>query len=237
MIGRSDSAHVGSIASSVVRGAFVSVATAFAGAAGVIASCWALQAAALPPPKPAARVAADASVWFHEYRLAGDVFHFDHRRLKGACLRGWVMSHNGDKTRASLLSFKAGPILRVSGKSRVSVVAVPQRRHWFPPARLAAAAGCTHLLAHVLVAAAEGGGRLSTERAYAANRPALALELDRGRNGRLTLYVSPRTDRPLVAIVGRDREQITARIYLQRVARHVLQQFRILHRVGPEPKR
>jgi hypothetical protein len=237
MIGRSDSTHDGSVPSSIVRRAFVSVAIAFAGAAGVAASCWALQAAALPPPKPAARVAADASVWFHEYRLAVDVFHFDHRRLKGACVRGWVVRHNGAKTRESLLAFEAGPIVRVSGKSRVSVVAVPHRRHWSPPARLAAAAGCTRMLAHMLVAAAEGGGRLSTERAYAANRPALALELNRGRKGRLTLYVSPRTDRPLVAILGRDGEQITARIYLQRVKRHVLRRFAILHRVKPEPRR
>ena len=219
-----------------MRRAFVSVATAFAGAAGVAASCWALQAAALPPPKPAARVAADASVWFHEYRLAVDVFHFDHRRIKGACVRGWVVRHRGDRSRVSLLSFRSGPILRLSGKNQVSVAAAPQRRHWFPPASLAAA-GCTHLLAHMLVAAAEGGGRLTTERAYAANRPALALELDRGRKGRLTLYVSPRTDRPLVAIVGRAGEQITARIYLQPVRRRILRRFEILHRVKPEPRR
>lgn len=220
-----------------MRRAFVSVATAFAGVAGVAASCWALQAAALPPPKPAARVAADASVWFHEYRLAVDVFHFDHRRIKGACVRGWVVRRDGGKTRASLLSFRAGPILRVAERRPISIVATPRRRHWFPPARLAAASGCTRTLAKTLAAAAQSGGHLTAERAYAANRPAIALELQRGKRGRLTLYVSPRTNRPLVAIVDRAGEQVTARIYLQRVSRRVLRRFRILHRVRPEPKR
>ena len=219
-----------------MRRAFVSVATAFAGVAGVAASCWALQAAALPPPKPAARVAADASVWFQEYRLAVDVFHFDHQRIKGACVRGWVPRRDGGKARESLLSFRAGPILRLWGRGRVSVVA-PSRRHGFPPGRLAATAGCTRMLARRLVAAAQGGGRLTTERAYAANRPAIALELQRGRKGRLTLFVSPRTDRPLVAFVGVDRRHVTARIYLQPVRRRVLRRFELLHRVRPEPKR
>jgi hypothetical protein len=201
----------------------------------VIASGWALQAAALPPPRPAARIAADASVWFHDYGLAVDVFHFDHRRSKGACLRSWSL-RRGRKVRASLLSFQAGPILRVSGAKHVSVVAPPRRRG-SPPGLLAAEAGCSRTLARTLAAFAQGSGHLTTERAYAANRPAVALELQRGREGRVTLYVSPRTDRPLVAFVDLDRRHITARIYLQRVRRHVLRQFDILDKVKPEPQR
>jgi hypothetical protein len=219
-----------------VRRALVSVAVAFAGAAGVIASGWALQAAALPPPKPAARIAADASAWFHEYRLAVDVFHFDHRRVEGACVRGWIKRRNGRKVRASLLSFDAGPILRLSGKRHVSVVAARRRRR-FPPGLLAADAGCSRMLARTLGAAAQNGGHLTTERSYAANRPAVALELQRAREERLTLYVSPRTDRPLVAFVDLDRRKITARIYLQRATRRMLARFEILHDVVPEPKR
>lgn len=219
-----------------VRRALVSVAVALAGAAGVTASGWALQAAALPPPKPAARVAADASVWFHDYRLAVDVFHFDHRRLEGACVRGWILRVPGEKTRASVLSFRTGRVLRVSGNDRVTVVEAPRRRRRVPPGRLAAEAGCSRLLAGTLARAAESGGHLTTERAYAANRPAIALELDRGNEERLTLYVSPRTDQPLVAFVDLDRRQITARIYLQRVTRRVLRRFGLLRRIIPEPK-
>ncbi len=213
----------------------MSVAVALAGTAGVIASGWALQAAALPPPEPAALIAADASVWFHEYRLAVDVFHFDNRRVKGACVRGWIKRRNG-KARASLLSFEAGPILRVTGRRHISVVAARRRRR-FPPGLLAADAGCTRMLARTLATAAQSGGHLTIERSYAVNRPAVALELKRGREERLTLYVSPRTDRPLVAFVDLDRRKITARIYLERVTRRVLARFKILHDVAPEPKR
>lgn len=202
----------------------MSVAVALAGVAGVAASGWALQAAALPPPRSAARVAADASAWFHEYRLVTAVFHYDHRRSNGACVRGWSTRRSGMKIRASTLSFPGGPVLRVFRKRQVSVVA-PRRRRRFPPALLAAAAGCSRLLAGAFAAAAQGVGRLTTERSYAANRPAVALEFDRGRRERLTLYVSPRTDRPLVAFVDLDREKITARIYLQRVTTRMLARF------------
>jgi hypothetical protein len=219
-----------------VRRALVSVAIAFAGVAGVIASGWALQAAALPPPKAAARIAADASVWFHDYRLAVDVFHFDHHRIEGACIRGWLRHRNGGQTHESLLSFEAGPILRVSGRRHVSVV-VARRRRRFPPGLLAADVGCSRMLARTLAAAAQGAAHLSTERAYAANRPAVALELQRGREERLTLFVSPRTERPLVAFVDLEGQTITARIYLQRVRRGMLAQFRLLHRIKPEPRR
>lgn len=218
-----------------VRRALVSVAVALAGAAGVIASGWALQAAALPPPKPAARVAADASVWFHDYRLAVDVFHFDHRRTEGACVRGWIRRRSREKTRASALSFGTGRILRVAGDGRVSVVVARRRRPW-PPGRLAAEAGCSRMLAGTLAAVAQSGGHLTTERAYAANRPAIALELERGRQERLTLYVSPRTDQPLVAVLHLDGREIAARIYLQRVRKRVLRRFGLLHDITPEPR-
>lgn len=208
---------------------------ALAGVAGVVASGWALQAAALPPPKPAARVAADASVWFHEFRLAVDVFHFDHRRIQGACVRGWQQRRNGTKIRASLLSFRSGPILRVSRK-RVSVVAARRRRR-FPRGLAAADAGCSRMLARTLAAAAQGAVHLTMERAYAANRPAIALELQRGRKAHLTLFVSPRTNRPLVAFVDLHGLEVTARIYLQRVTRAMLAEFRLLHRIEPEPRR
>src|SRR5262249_56901862 len=84
---RSDSTHDRGVASLDVRRALLSVAVGLAGAACVTASGWALPAAALPPPTPAARVAAEASAWFHDYRLVVDVFHFHHRRMTGACLR------------------------------------------------------------------------------------------------------------------------------------------------------
>lgn len=207
---------------------------ALAGAAVVTASGWALQTAALPPPKPAARVAADASVWFHEYRLVVAVLHFRERRFGAACVRGWYPRRNGGQIRASLLAFRPGPVVRIAGRRRVSLVGgrVDER---FPPWLLAAEAACSRLLAQTLAGAAQTGGHLTTERGYAANQPAVALELQRGREGRVTLYVSPRTYRPLVAFVDLDRRKITARIYLLRVRRRVLARFGLLGKIEPEP--
>jgi hypothetical protein len=218
-----------------VRRALLSVAIGLAGATGVAASGWAIQAVALPPPRPAARVAADASFWFHEYRLVVDVFHFEHRRTKGACVRTWFTGRNERKVRSSLLSLGAGRILRVLPKRPISVVTAHRGR--FPPGRLAADAGCSRMLARTLAAAAQSNAHLTTERSYAANRPAIALELQQGRTERLTLYVSPRTDRPLVAFVDRNGHEITARIYLVRARPQVLARFELLHAVLPEPSR
>jgi hypothetical protein len=204
-----------------VRRALLSVAVALAGAAGVTVSGWALQAAALPPPVPADRVAADASVWLHEYRLVVDVFHVDHRRMKGACLRGWFPFPNRSIRRASRLSLKSGPVPHLSRLTRDSL----------------ALGGCSGKLLSFIAIAAQSGDRLTTERSYAAGRPAIALELDRGREERLTLYVSPRTYKPLVAFVALDGEEATARLYLHRITPHLLRRFRLPHEANPRPRR
>ncbi|HEY3550756.1 MAG TPA: hypothetical protein VGK69_06875 [Gaiellaceae bacterium] len=216
-----------------MRRALLSVAVTLAGAAGVTASGWAIQAAALPPPTSATRVAADASAWFHEHRLVVDVFHFDHRRIKGACLRGWFPRPHEPKARASLLSLRPGRPLRV-----------PERRHpWIAaarrsgqPGRILALVGCTGELAPALAAAAQSGGHLTTERSYAANQPAVALELEHAKAERLTLYVSPRTDEPLVAFVHLHELEATSRLFLARVTPLLASRFH-LPRAPREPRR
>jgi hypothetical protein len=55
------------------------------------------------------------------------------------------------------------------------------------------------------------------ERAYAANQPALALEL-RLHDERLTLYLSPRGYRPLVVLGAVGGRIAVARLYLTHVA-------------------
>jgi hypothetical protein len=200
-----------------VRRALLSVAIGLAGAAGVAASGWALQAAALPPPTPAARVAADASVWLHEYRLVVDVFHVDHGRIKGACLRGWFRTPHHGKRRGSLLSLRSGP------------------RHHRRLDRLLASAGCSGKLAPRLAAAAQSGSDIDASRAYAANQPAIELKLKRFRHERLTLYVSPRTYRPLVAIVALHGREATARLFLNRARPSLLAHFHLLR--VPRPSR
>lgn len=197
---------------------------ALAGIAAVTASGLALQAAALPPPRPATRVAADASAWLHDYRLAVDVFHVDHRRLKGACLRGWFPRRHRPKARGSLFSLASRPILRVPERRRPWLAA---RSREDQPRRTLALVGCSGELAPVLAAAAQTGGRLSTERSYAANQPAVALELQHGKGARLTVYVSARTYRPLVAFVDLDGRTATARLFLVRARPRLLERFHL----------
>lgn len=199
-----------------MRRALLSLAIGLAGAAGVAASGWALQAAALAPPEPADRVAADASVWFHEHRFVVDVFHFEDRRTSGACLRGWVQTASGKKARVSRLSLRPGP-----HSARLL------------PTRLAAAAGCSGKLARVLAGAAQSGAHLTVSRGYAAHRPVIALKLSRRKREQLTLFVSPRTYRPLVAVVALGGQEVTARLYLARARPGLLAHFHLLRGVLP----
>src|SRR5579859_4329501 len=231
---RSDSAHDRLLPSSDVRRTLTSVAVALAGAAAVTAGGWSLQAAALPPPARADRVAADASAWLHDYRLVIDVFHVHHHRFKGACLRGWFPGR-GRKTQASLLSLGAGPIVRVSSRWNASLKTGDRKRRL--PVGLLALVGCSGKLSRVLAAAAQSGGDLGVERSYAANQPAIALTATRAHDERLTLYVSPRTHRPIVAIVERDGHAATARLYLNRVRPRTLLRFRFPPRSGRGPRR
>jgi hypothetical protein len=89
----------------------------------------------------------------------------------------------------------------------------------------------------VLARAAQSGADLSVSRDYAANRPAIALTLSRSSERRLTLYVSPRTFRPLVAIVAFDGHEATARIYLNRLKPHLLARFHLLRLAEARPAR
>lgn len=208
-----------------MRRALLSVAVALAGAVGVTASGWAIQAAALPPPTPATRIAADASAWFHEHRLVIDVFHVDHRRTKGACLRGWFPRPHRRETRGSLLALASGRILRVPSRRYVWIAAARRDRR---QARILALIGCSGELAPAIAAAAQAGGRLTAERGYAANRPAVALELEHARSERLTLYVSPRSNQPLVAFVDLHGLKATARLFLARATPRLLNRFHLL---------
>jgi hypothetical protein len=217
-----------------VRRTLTSAAVALAGAAAVTAGGWTLQAAALPPPAHADRVAADASAWLHDYRLVVDVFHVDHRRLTGACLRGWFSSPDGTKTRMSLLSVGSGTIFRLPEGRRVSTrTGAPGHP---APVGLMALAGCSAKLSSALAAAAQYDRDLRVERSYAANRPTLALKLERRHDERLTLYVSPKTYLPIVAIVQRDGHTATARLYLNRITPHLLSRFRFPAERGRKPR-
>lgn len=200
-----------------MRRALVSVVVGLAGAAALAAAAWAVQTVALPQPARAHRVAADVGQWFHYYRLSIDVFHSDGHRFSGECLRGSYRIRGPRHVRhahGSVLALSGGPVVLLTGKRRIRLVS--GRRRSELPAFLAVAAGCTKALASEVDAAAQSNLRLRVERAYAANQPALALRLPRIRDERLTIYLSPRNDRPLVAVAAVGGRIATARLYLTR---------------------
>ncbi len=175
----------------------------------MLAAGWGVQAVALPAPKSAARVIADASVWLHEHRLVVDRFAVDGRRRSAACLRTRAGTGRRRRRHGSLLSFgpNSARFFRL-GTGRASVLA-----------------GCSGPLELLLARAVQTGADMELERAYAAHQPALALGIQRVRDARVTLYVSPRTFRPLVAIVHADNRTVKARLYLARPSSALLQQF------------
>jgi len=74
------------------------------------------------------------------------------------------------------------------------------------------------------------------ERAFAANQPALALEISNLRDERLTVYVSPRQYRPLVAIAAAEGQTATARIYLAHATLRLRIHYRqLLHQREQKP--
>jgi hypothetical protein len=185
----------------------------------------------LPTPLPAAQAAVRAETWFQSHRLSVDVFHAHEHRFQGACLRHWFLRpHRQGRARrwhglthGSLLLLSHGPVVLASEKRHV----VLAEGHRLPglPNSLAAAVGCTGLLAKSLATAAQEGGHLSMERAFAANRPALALELSLHRE-ELTVYVSPLSYQPLVVIGDIGGRTAAARLYLARITRTVAATFR-----------
>lgn len=210
-----------------MRGALVSVVVFLAGAGAVGAAGWSLQTATLPPPDRASRVAADVSTWLREYHYSIDIFHSHDRRLRGSCLSGWFPRSQGAMLRPGVMLALGGrTVVLDTGRKYLRFVVGRQRPDF--PASLAIAAGCTTSLGNALYAATRASGDLSVERAYAANQPALALHLPPVRDERLTIYVSPRKYRPLVAIAAAEGRTATARLYLVRATLPLRKRYRDL---------
>jgi len=210
----------------------VSVVVGLAGAFSVLALGFGLQSAVFPSPARANRVAAEASHWLQRYRYSIDLFHSDGRRLGGACLRGsYPRQRGGRLLRGSLLVLDGGLVVLETRNRRHIRFLSGHRRPDFP-AFLAVASGCTFPLGNALYNAAQGKIRISMEPAFAAGQPALALEMPSVRDGHLTVYVSPRQDRPLVAIAAAEGHTTTARIYLARATLRIRLHYRQLLKKG-----
>lgn len=201
----------------------------------VAGTAWSIETVGLPPPARADRVAADIARWLHSYRLAVDVFHIEGRRTTGECFRSRFRFPHGSPGTASVVSFTPGPVALVSEHHHAEILS--GRREPGLPMRLAARAGCTYELLIQLANVAQAGLHVRVERAFAAGQPALALRLPRLREERLTLFVTPRTYRPLVAFVAVKRREVSARLFLTRVTPGLLARFRLGPGGRPEERR
>jgi hypothetical protein len=213
-----------------VRRTLLSVVVGLAGAGAVASAAWSLQTVALPPPARADRVVADVAQWLDRYRLAVDIFHLDGRRATGLCLRGSFRLGDIRVGHASVLDFTRGPVVLVYRRHGSDVIS--GRNEQRLPVKLAAKVGCSYELLVQLGTVAQASHRVRAEHAYAAGQAAIALHLPSLRDERLTLYVSPTTYRPLVAIARVDGREATARLFLTRVTRGLLARFRF----GPDGK-
>ena len=211
-----------------MRRVLLSVAVGLAGATAVAGAGWTLEAAALPQPAHADEVTAKAIGWLAAHPSAVDVFHAGHHRLHGSCSAGvFRKDHTKRAFHGMLLSLRPGPVVLFGQYKSFLIHGAPLP---FLPRSLAAAVGCPGRIASTLDRAMQLGAPVTAERSYAANQPAVKIEIRRADDERLTLYVSPDGDRPLVAIVARDGKVAAARIYLRRATRRRIRRVHIPHR-------
>jgi hypothetical protein len=179
-------------------------------------------------------VAADAASWLSRYRIVGASLRIDGRRESSLCLHSWFPRKDGTLARGELLRLGNGTVIAETG-GRVwadgSGAVLPRHAPF-----LFELAGCTSALgARAATAAVDGGTRIAS--GFVGGRPALALRLPNRSDrlgarrrvpDRVTLYVTPRTYRPLAVSASLGSEQGFARLRLVRATPGLLARFHML---------
>jgi hypothetical protein len=214
-----------------VRGLLVSVAVALTMCGAALGAGWGVQTAVLPRAAHGSRVAADAAAWLLRYRLVESSLVTGGRRESSLCLRGWFPRRDGKLARGALLVVDGLRIADNGGGARLDGTQERVRPH--VPEFLLEAAGCPGVIGARAAAAAVAGG-IRVTRAFAGGEAALALHLPSklhrlGRHrflrDRLTLYVSPRTYRPVAVAASLGRLEGVARIRLVKATPALLARF------------
>jgi hypothetical protein len=161
-------------------------------AAAIVAAGWGLQSVGLPQAARGNQAAVRAAVWLMRFRLTSSSVRIGGRMLRARCYHGWFDGQNGRDQEGTLLEFG----------NEVAVRDV--RQHSLSAAALSALelAGCTDVLGP-RVASYAIGNTVLVRRARVSDRPALAIRLHR-----LTVFVAPRTDRPLGVELDGERSTI-----------------------------
>jgi hypothetical protein len=180
-----------------VRSALVTVLVAAAVGAAVLGAGWTVQAAALPAPDRADLIAARAAAWLSGYRFVESVFAVGGRRaVRARCLESWVPATGGGLQRGTVLHFGRTGTIVLPEQGVLQVLGIAHRE----PSALTVAqlelAGCPRRLSHMLEVYTQSIPDLHIKRVTVADRPAIGFALPLG-SGRMEIYVTPRTYRPI----------------------------------------
>ena len=149
-------------------------------AAATVAAGWGLQSVGLPQAARGNEAAVRAAEWLMRFRLTSSSIQIGGRVLRGRCYYGWFDARSGRDQRGTVLELGNGLTVR-DVRPRLTAAALTALE----------LAGCTDVLGP-RVASYAVGNTVLLRRTRVSDRPALAIRLHR-----LTLFVSPRTDRPL----------------------------------------
>ena len=169
-----------------------------------------LQAAGLRSAPAANSAAARAATWMLRYRLAASTFQVGSRTVHGLCFHGWFEGVHERPERGTILVLSNGASIRLI-KQRTLLA---QGRYGFLPRAELDLAGCTHVLGAQIAGLAEFDSNLRLQKILLHGRHALAI-----RFKRMTLLVSPKTDRPLGVSFAKAASTIRLAPVTARIAR------------------
>jgi hypothetical protein len=173
-------------------GIAVTLAVAAATVASLIGAGVLVQRVALPEPSPARKVALRAAIWLLRYRLVDSVFQIGSAHpVHGHCLQTWVI-RDGQSHRATALRLNDGYMLNAIQRHTLESSGATANEQALSPLVLLELGGCPRLLAARLATLAQGLERVTVT--SGAHQSAVRFNL---KSTRLTLYLDPRTYRPL----------------------------------------
>jgi len=178
--------------------------------AAVGATCFSLQAAGLRSVPEANSAAARAATWMLRYRLVTSTFQVGNRTVHGLCFHGWIEGLHERPARGTILILDNGASIRLIEQKTL----LAQGRYGLLPRTELNLAGCTHVLGDQIAGLAEFGSGLRLQKTLLHGQRALAI-----RFKRMTLLVSPKTDRPLGVSLAKGASTIRLAPLTARIAR------------------